>query len=229
MKKLLTIFTVFTLVLLLTACDESVEQKTLNCIHGDEDFIAVFQEERIISISSNGDLLTRENDLQEIIYFEEGFKEMFGDDITMFEIMDELILYFEEQDDAIITCEFDTEMVKYITYSEDDDENVSIIVQNAARDGVLRDALEIENAAKIYCAQTTCSSNQELTWTQLREYTTGIDQSYYDFTNNSGIIATKSSGLWTVDMEADGIVEWELEQDSSPSSCDRDCIIKDLD
>ncbi len=106
---------------------------------------------------------------------------------------------------------------------------VGTIIENTQKDSILADALAIENAAKLYCSATTCDSDQSLTWTQLSPYVEGIEDSYYDFTNNTGIVATKTAAGWTVDLEADGTTEWEFTQNLVPSASDRDQVIADVD
>lgn len=103
------------------------------------------------------------------------------------------------------------------------------MIEDTQRDAILADALAIENAAKLYCSQTTCDSNQSLTWTELQPYINGLDTGYYDFTNNNGIIATKFNGVWTVDLEASGTGEWEFVQGAVPSASDRDQVVRDMD
>lgn len=106
---------------------------------------------------------------------------------------------------------------------------VGTIIENTQKDAILADALTIESAAKLYCNQTVCESDQELTWTQLSPYAEGIDETYYDFTNNTGIIATRTANGWTVDLEADGTGEWEFTQDQIPSESSRAQVIADVD
>lgn len=106
---------------------------------------------------------------------------------------------------------------------------VGQIVENTQKDAILADALAIENAAKLYCSQTTCTVDQELTWTQLQDYVEAIDEAYYDFTNNGGVVATKLNGDWTIDLEADGTGEWEFTQGHVPSQTDRASVVEDTD
>lgn len=106
---------------------------------------------------------------------------------------------------------------------------VGTIIENTQKDAILADALAIESAAKLYCSQTTCDADEDLTWTDLQNYVEGLDATYYDFTNNSGIVATKSGGKWTVDLEAAGTGEWEFTQDLVPSENDRGAVISDVD
>lgn len=106
---------------------------------------------------------------------------------------------------------------------------VGQIIENTQRDAILADALAIESAAKLYCSQTTCDADQDLTWTQLSDYVEGLDTDYYDFDNASGVVATKADGKWGVDLEALGTGEWEFLQGSVPSDSTREQVKADLD
>lgn len=106
---------------------------------------------------------------------------------------------------------------------------VGQIIENTQRDNILNDALTVESAAKLYCSQTTCADDEALTYTQLANYMDGFDASYYLLTNESGVIATKASGKWTVDLEAAGTGEWEFTQDAVPSESDRTQVVEDID
>jgi len=107
---------------------------------------------------------------------------------------------------------------------------VGTIITNSQKDAILADALSVENGAKLYCAQTTCTSSQTLTWTNISPYVEGLDESYYDLTNNGGVVATKTSSGWTVDLEAAGNTgKWEFTQDAIPSASSRTQVIADVD
>lgn len=107
---------------------------------------------------------------------------------------------------------------------------VGTIIENTTKDSVLADALAIESAAKLYCSQTTCADDQDLNWTALSAYVEGIDGTYYDFTNNTGIVASKTAAGWTVDLEAAGTTSaWEFTQGEIPSLSDRVLVIADAD
>ena len=107
--------------------------------------------------------------------------------------------------------------------------SVGQIIENTTKSAIYADALAVEQAANLYCSDTLCSDSQTLTWTQLQDNIEGIDAAYYDFTNNSGIIATKTTNGWTIDLEATGTGEWEFTQGSIPSATDRDEVVADLD
>ena len=108
---------------------------------------------------------------------------------------------------------------------------VGTIIENTQKDAILADALSVENGAKLYCAQTTCTASQTLTWDNVSPYVEGLDESYYLLTNNSGIVATKTASGWTVDLEATAVAggAWEFTQDAIPSVSSRTQVIADLD
>lgn len=93
---------------------------------------------------------------------------------------------------------------------------------------ILTEALVVENAAKLYCASTSCSASEELTYTQLSPYF-DIQTANYDFTNNGGIIASKVGDNWQIDLERDGTGEWEFPEGLVPSLEDVSSIIVDVD
>ncbi len=228
MKKLLLLLTVL-LTVSLTACgEEMVEQRTMTCSDGENEFaiVLIYQEDRIMLLRDEYDTMLREYDYDDIRDAEEYLlAEYDGDDF--FDIEEDLE---DELEDMGYECNVDEEEVIYIEFdSEDDDDPDTNIGSNTARDAVLADALAIENAAKLYCSQTTCSSDEELTWTQLENYVEGLDETDYDFTNNMGIIATKENGRWTVDLERSGTGDWEFTQDLTPSENDRSAVIEDID
>ena len=94
---------------------------------------------------------------------------------------------------------------------------------------VLNSALAIENAAKLYCAQTSCSATETLTWTQLEVYVQGFPISDYDLTNNGGIIATLSGGVWGIDLERVGTGDLEFTEGLNPSTAGIAAVITDVD
>lgn len=220
------IIAILLLVIFLSGCVEKVEQKTITCSahYFDEDIVVVAQKNRIMSMTFDGETLTREENLADIKFVEE----MWNDAVDVedfFELLDELKDEIEADGDAL--CVITTEEVDFVKDPDVDDE--SQIPSNIEKDAILADALQFENAAKLYCAQTTCDADQQLTWTQLEPYIMGIDETYYDFTNNSGIVVTKTTEGWTVDLETAGIGELEFTQDLIPSDCDRECVIIDVD
>ncbi len=79
---------------------------------------------------------------------------------------------------------------------------VGTIIENTNQDAVVADALAIENAGRLYCAQTQCATDQALTWTLVEPYVTGLTESEYDLTAASGVVVTYSTAnsTWTVSL-----------------------------
>lgn len=103
------------------------------------------------------------------------------------------------------------------------------IIENTQKDSVLADALAIESAARLKCVEMSCDDGQEFTWNDLSMYTQGIDETYYDFTHDNGVIVRYISGEMFVYLEANGTGEWELIPGSIPSNSDRTDVIEDND
>lgn len=82
---------------------------------------------------------------------------------------------------------------------------VGTIIENTQKDAVYADALAVESAAKLYCSQTTCDSDQTLTEAQLTPYVEGLDWTAYTTT------CTKTAAGWLITLESDsddGSFEW---------------------
>ena len=97
------------------------------------------------------------------------------------------------------------------------------------QEAVLNSALQIENAANLYCACEECPADIELSWTQLQSFVEDFPEADYDFTNNEGIIAYLVDGEWVVDLERDGIGEWEFTEGLTPSTAGVSAVIIDVD
>ena len=109
---------------------------------------------------------------------------------------------------------------------------VGTIIENTQKDAILADALAVENGAKLYCAQTTCTTTQTLSWTEIAPYVEGLDTSYYVIGDTPDtIVATKASGVWGVDLEVATVNagDWEFTQDAVPSQSSRVQVIADVD
>ena len=117
---------------------------------------------------------------------------------------------------------------------------VGTIIENSQKDAILNDAIQVENAAKLYCSSATgsnsCTSTQALKWSDIEAYVDGLDESYYDLaaggTAGAAIVATKTSSGWTVDLEAAGnaaAADWEFTKDAIPSASSRAEVILDAD
>ena len=235
MKTIFKVMLLSAFTFVLTACDldvndkeinDQVEERTLSCtVIAGEDFNVgyTYQENRIIEIRYIGETINRFDDIEYILFIQDMLENQLTD-TTLFEFYDKRLL---ELTDANNNCEITSEFVDFIEDPESD--GISQILINTQRDSIFADSLAIENASKLYNAQTKCKADQQLSWTQIKDYIEGLDEDYYDFTNNTGIISVKTVDGWTVDLEAVGTGEWELIQDSIPSQCSRDCIVEDID
>ena len=95
---------------------------------------------------------------------------------------------------------------------------VGTIVGNTRMDAIRADAIAVENAANLYCAQTACTTDETLTWADVKSYVEGIDPTYYEFdlissaTDGAGDaeVATKSAAGWTVTLEAYTVGDYEF-------------------
>ena len=58
-----------------------------------------------------------------------------------------------------------------------------------------------------------------------------MQETYYDLTNEAGVVTTKTASGWTVDLEAAGVAStnWEFTQDAIPSASSRTEVIADAD
>lgn len=82
---------------------------------------------------------------------------------------------------------------------------VGTIIENTNQDAVVADAIAVENAAKLYCAQTQCAEAVNLYWTDISPYVTGLTASDYVFASAATppvpaiiVSRTTSAGDWTV-------------------------------
>jgi len=79
------------------------------------------------------------------------------------------------------------------------------IIENANKDAVINDAIQVENAARLYCSTTQCEYPMELTWVQLSEYVEGLEGEYSETTGASTtLLAYKvdANGDWGVRLTA---------------------------
>lgn len=105
--------------------------------------------------------------------------------------------------------------------------SVQTIIGNTRKSAVYADALAVEQAADLYCADTLCTATEGLTWAELSPYVEGIDTTtQYDL--GTGDIAVLSSGSWQITMEARGTgtgaspSSWEFVAAGTPSETTRD-------
>ncbi len=118
---------------------------------------------------------------------------------------------------------------------------VGNIIENATKDGVLNDAIQVENAAKLYCSSTTdvgCTDDNGLSWEKLEPYIDGIswgnDEDDVDyFIQNATIVAINGDDGWSVTLEAAGdndaddkVWEWPA---GIPSANNRSHVAADTD
>ena len=118
---------------------------------------------------------------------------------------------------------------------------VGTIIENSQKDAILNDAIQVENAAKLYCSSATgsnsCTSTQALKWSDIKAYVDGLDEAYYDLgTAGDAVVATKTSAGWTVYLEMKGTSgtstpawNWEFTKDAIPSASSRDQVKLDED
>ena len=111
------------------------------------------------------------------------------------------------------------------------------IISNTNKGGVYNDAIQIENAAKLYCQQETCTNGSTtLTWVQLTEYVSSFDEAYFEMTDGVGtdtaIAALQSDGTWQVTLEKEGAGtsatdEWEWVSSTPPSDGSKSLVTDD--
>ena len=94
---------------------------------------------------------------------------------------------------------------------------------------IYADALAVEAAAQLYCAQTSCDSNQVLTWGDVSPYVEGIDTNYYDLYDSNIVVAELYDGSWYIHLEASGQGNLEFPDWISPSDADPSYVSEDWD
>ena len=105
--------------------------------------------------------------------------------------------------------------------------SVQTIIGNTRKSAVYADALAVEQAADLYCADTLCTDTQSLTWLTLSAYVEGIDDvNYYDL-EAATVVAVLSGGSWQITLEVAGTDgDWEFDAGSTPSETDRDSSVR---
>lgn len=110
---------------------------------------------------------------------------------------------------------------------------VGTIIENTQRDAILADAIQVENAANLYCASNSCDTDEELVWDDLSPYVQGISASgQYDFAvtghSNDLTVAEKTPNGWEVYLEADGDnSDWEWSAGAIPKNSTRTQVVVD--
>jgi type I restriction-modification system DNA methylase subunit len=112
------------------------------------------------------------------------------------------------------------------TQSQIIDEPDTEITLNMIKDEILGEAIMIDQASKLYCAQTLCDEDQELNWSDLRPYVANFHEDYYELTDDT-IISRYDGQYWHITLERVESGEYELIEDSIASECDRTCVIID--
>lgn len=111
---------------------------------------------------------------------------------------------------------------------------VGTIIDNTQKDAVLADAIAVENAANMFCAQTTCTATQGLTWAQVSPYVKGIKDTDYDFINTGNAsnilyVAEQNGDTWEIYLEGNGNPQLEWTAGDVPSDSDRSSVVEDTD
>ncbi|MCF7926077.1 MAG: prepilin-type N-terminal cleavage/methylation domain-containing protein [Candidatus Izimaplasma sp.] len=78
---------------------------------------------------------------------------------------------------------------------------VGQIVENSQKDAVLGDAVAVQEAARLYCAQSSCTTTQVLSSTELSTYIDGFTVSSTG--RYTSITATLSTGTWLIQLNAE--------------------------
>ena len=113
---------------------------------------------------------------------------------------------------------------------------VGTIIENTQKDAILNDALQIENAANMFCASASpaCATDEDLTFTEVSLYIEGFDTSIYEISLTPGdTVASKTGSGWEVSLERLGANSGEWEFDAAdaglvPSASTRSNITADL-
>jgi len=88
---------------------------------------------------------------------------------------------------------------------------VGSIIDNTKRDALYNDALQIENAAKMYCAQNAgsaaCTTNQMFDYDDLAEFVDGLDTDYYNTATNYWMAEKAVAGDVTA-LRAEAVGDW---------------------
>ena len=92
--------------------------------------------------------------------------------------------------------------------TEDDLSSVRVDIQ-VLREVVYHDAVAVRNSAALYCAANTCTSDQELLYSELQEYFTGVDMTIYDLNSTNNVIAVRDGDRWFVTLERVGTGDYE--------------------
>jgi len=101
--------------------------------------------------------------------------------------------------------------------------SVQTIIGNTRKSAVYADALALEQAADLYCADTLCPAATTLTWTVLSPYVEGIDAADYELLDTNAFATRIADGPWLITLEAKGDTgAWEFNAGMTPSETTRD-------
>lgn len=103
---------------------------------------------------------------------------------------------------------------------------VGTIIENTREEAVWADALAMEQAAELYCADTLCEVGDDLQYSDLSHYVNGLDEDYYDLDSSTDVVFIGADGMH-VHLEAKGIGNLEFPEGFIPSQLTRDDIIID--
>jgi hypothetical protein len=92
---------------------------------------------------------------------------------------------------------------------------------------VYNNAVAIRNAAALYCAQNECTTNQELTKTDVEDLVSDFDWTMYDTTATSEVVAIGQSSDWLVTLERVGTGDYEWPFDLDPVNYSSNDVIVD--
>ena len=111
---------------------------------------------------------------------------------------------------------------------------VGNIIENAQKEAILQDAIQVENAAKWYCSSTIIDSDCDvdatgLDWATLEPYVDGLDEDYYvldDGGAGDAVVAKHTDDGWTVNLAATDDDDWDFDHNSwlVPSTASRDDV-----
>lgn len=98
--------------------------------------------------------------------------------------------------------------------------SVGKIITNTKKDAIVADAIAVQSTADLYCASTTCTDAESLTWADLKDSLPGISGTYYEFDTTGSaadvlgdfVIAsrTTATGPWTITLNAYVVTDYDF-------------------
>jgi type IV pilus assembly protein PilA len=105
--------------------------------------------------------------------------------------------------------------------------SVQTIISNTRKSSVYADALALEQAADLYCADTLCASTVTLDWGTLKDYVELSNDAYYTLTDTTDVAARSDNGPWGITLEvATTTGDWEFDAGATPSALTRDTSVR---